>query len=69
MRMPMSGFRPRLAYTKPSLQVLNPSNSVRWHHEVLRWLDEWVGDSSLITDGAPKEQVSSSFEGLRVQTV
>lgn len=23
--------------------VLNPQNSQRWHHEVLRWLDEWVG--------------------------
>ncbi|WVQ99659.1 hypothetical protein IAU59_006798 [Kwoniella sp. CBS 9459] len=23
--------------------VLQPHNSIRWHHEVLRWLHEWVG--------------------------
>lgn len=26
--------------------VLNPHNSLRWHHEVFRWLDEWVGESA-----------------------
>ncbi|ORY26133.1 putative peptidase [Naematelia encephala] len=24
--------------------VLKPHNSVRWHYEVFRWLDEWVGE-------------------------
>lgn len=23
--------------------VLKPSNSMRWHAEVFRWMDEWVG--------------------------
>jgi len=23
--------------------VLKPANSLRWHHEIFRWLDQWVG--------------------------
>ncbi|KAL7421332.1 Dipeptidyl-peptidase 5 [Cryptotrichosporon argae] len=26
--------------------VLKPKNSRKWHHEVFRWLDEWVGDKA-----------------------
>ncbi|WVQ74414.1 hypothetical protein IAR50_004015 [Cryptococcus sp. DSM 104548] len=25
--------------------VLKPHNSIKWHHEVLRWLHEWVGQA------------------------
>ncbi|HSN73048.1 MAG TPA: S9 family peptidase, partial [Steroidobacteraceae bacterium] len=26
--------------------ILKPANSVQWHREVKRWLDEWLGESS-----------------------
>ncbi|ODN76954.1 hypothetical protein L202_05520 [Cryptococcus amylolentus CBS 6039] len=26
--------------------VLKPHNSIKWHHEVLRWLHEWVGQAN-----------------------
>ena len=25
--------------------VLKPNNSIRWHHEVQKWLDQWIGKS------------------------
>ena len=32
-----------LYYPDENHWVLKPANSVQWHHEVLRWLDEWLG--------------------------
>lgn len=28
--------------------VLNPGNSLKWHYEVFRWFDEFVGDNAPI---------------------
>ncbi len=25
--------------------VLKPNNSIRWHHEVQKWLDQWTGSA------------------------
>lgn len=38
--------------------VLKAHNSVKWHHEVLRWLDEWVGH------GKGDAAVNKSAEGV-----
>jgi hypothetical protein len=37
------------------------SNSRRWHHEVFRWLDEWVGEGK---SGAATTTSSESESGL-----
>ncbi|KAJ9124302.1 hypothetical protein QFC22_001102 [Naganishia vaughanmartiniae] len=39
------GIPSRFLYFKDENHwVLDPQNSLRWHHEVFRWLDEWVGN-------------------------
>lgn len=62
-------LNPALLIVTPSYQVLNPQNSMRWHHEVFRWLDEWVGDSSLMRDSVAGQASSSSVGGLQIQAV
>ncbi|KAJ9126721.1 hypothetical protein QFC24_001752 [Naganishia onofrii] len=38
------GIPSRFLYFKDENHwVLDPQNSLRWHHEVFRWLNEWVG--------------------------
>ncbi|KAJ9116739.1 hypothetical protein QFC20_000674 [Naganishia adeliensis] len=40
------GIPSRFLYFKDENHwVLDPQNSLRWHHEVFRWLEEWVGDA------------------------
>lgn len=44
-------------------RVLNGGNSLKWHHEIFKWLDEWVG-------AGPKKQSEGGEEeepALRVQ--
>lgn len=47
-----------------SNRVLNPGNSLKWHKEIFRWMDEWVGDASL---AAKKADAGSSTAALVVQ--
>ncbi|KAL1411579.1 Dipeptidyl-peptidase 5 [Vanrija albida] len=45
--------------------VLKPTNSRRWHHEVLRWLDEWVGAGKRHVDPeAEATEVEGDVSGL-----
>lgn len=43
------GIPSRLLYfAKENHWVLNRGNSVKWHYEVLRWMDEWVGEETKV---------------------
>lgn len=47
-------------------RVLNRGNSLKWHYEVFRWLDEWVGEDA----EEVKAKRAGEWEGagaLRVQ--
>ncbi len=35
-----------LYYPDENHWVLKPNNSIQWHEEVLRWLDQWTADSN-----------------------
>lgn len=54
-----SGFRRSL-----SNRVLNGGNSLRWHHEIFKWLDEWVGEDAkdVATVRAEREERVASFQ-------
>jgi len=47
-------------------RVLNGGNSLRWHHEIFKWLDEWVGEDAKDVATVRKER-EKQVAGLQVQ--
>jgi dipeptidyl aminopeptidase/acylaminoacyl peptidase len=46
------GIPSRLLYfAEENHWVLKPQNSLRWHTEVFRWFDEFVGEESVSSPG------------------
>ncbi|WVR06822.1 hypothetical protein IAU60_003858 [Kwoniella sp. DSM 27419] len=41
--------------------VLKPSNSLRWHYEVFRWLDEWVGPAKSGQDAMDQDSEAADM--------
>jgi hypothetical protein len=51
-----------LYFSNENHWVLSPGNSLKWHFEVLRWMDEWVGKGR-----REKEQKREGMERLVIQ--